>query len=91
VDADPGFERVAPVSFSVVCFRATPRGVPEGAALNSFNERLLQRLNDTGEVFLSHTNLGGRYVIRLAIGNIRTTEDDVRRVWDRLRDLAAST
>jgi len=91
VDADPGFERVAPVSFSVVCFRALPPGVPEGAALNSFNERLLQSLNDTGEVFLSHTNLGGRYVMRLAIGNIRTSEIEVRRTWERLRELSAST
>ncbi len=104
VDADPGFERVAPVPFSVVCFRAVPRGVPRGvpreggrgpgvgadggAALNLFNERLLQALNDTGEMFLSHTSLGGRFVIRLAIGNIRTTETEVRRVWDRARALA---
>jgi len=90
VDRDPGFERVAPVPFSVVCFRAVPRGVGErgGEALNAFNERLLNALNDTGEVFLSHTSLGGRYVIRLAVGNIRTTEVEIRRAWDRLRGLA---
>ena len=87
VDGEPGFQRVAPISFSVVCFRAVPPGVPEGAALNTFNERLLNALNDTGESFLSHTVLGGRYAIRLAIGNIRTTEADVRRAWDRLRQL----
>jgi aromatic-L-amino-acid decarboxylase len=88
IDADPGFERVASVSFGVVCFRAVPPGVPEGGPLNAFNERLLQALNDTGEVFLSHTSLGGRYVIRLAVGNIRTTEVEVRRAWDRVRELA---
>jgi aromatic-L-amino-acid decarboxylase len=90
IDADPGFERVAPVPFSVVCFRAVPRGVADGAALNAFNERLLAALNDGGEFFLSHTNLGGRHVLRFAVGNIRTTEADVRRAWDRLRDLAGS-
>ena len=45
-------------------------------------------MNDGGEVFLSHTSLGGRYVIRLAVGNIRTTEADIRRAWDRLRERA---
>ena len=90
VDADPGFERMAPVSFGVVCFRAVPRGVSEGAPLNSYNERLLQALNDTGDVFLSHTSLGGRYVIRLAVGNIRTTETEVRRAWDQLNVLSRS-
>jgi aromatic-L-amino-acid decarboxylase len=90
VDADPGFERVAPVPFSVVCFRAVPRGTVDGEALNAFNERLLNAVNDTGEVFLSHTSLGGRYVIRFAVGNIRTTEVEVRRAWDRLRELAGA-
>ena len=98
VDADPGFERVAPVPFSVVCFRAVPGGVPgesaagpgvrEGASLNAFNEHLLAALNDSGEVFLSHTSLGGRYVMRFAVGNIRTTETEVRGAWDRLCELA---
>jgi len=89
VDRDPGFERVAPVPFSVVCFRAVRPGAGR-EALNALNERLLNGLNDTGEVFLSHTSLGGRYVLRLAIGNIRTTEADVRRVWDLLRERAGA-
>jgi aromatic-L-amino-acid decarboxylase len=90
VDGDPGFERVAPAPFSVVAFRAVPRGVADGAALNAFNERLLAALNNGGELFLSHANLGGRFVLRLAVGNIRTAEADVRRAWDRLRGIAAS-
>jgi aromatic-L-amino-acid/L-tryptophan decarboxylase len=90
VDHDPVFERVAPVPFSVVCFRAVPRGVEDGEARDAFNERLLSALNDTGEVFLSHAKLGGRYVIRFAVGNIRTTEAEVRRACDRLRQLAGT-
>ena len=54
------------------------------------NERLLERVNGSGEVFLSHTRLDGRYVLRLAIGNFRTTEDDVRLAWDVLRREAAA-
>jgi aromatic-L-amino-acid decarboxylase len=49
------------------------------------NEQILERVNRSGELFLSHTKLNGRYVLRLAIGNARTTEDDVRRAWEVLR------
>jgi aromatic-L-amino-acid decarboxylase len=39
-------------------------------------------VNASGEIFITHTKLDGRYVLRLAVGNARTTEDDVRRAWD---------
>jgi aromatic-L-amino-acid/L-tryptophan decarboxylase len=80
VDADARFERLAPVPFSVVCFRAAPRDVapPDHDALN---ERLLEAVNATGEVFISHTRLRGRFVLRLAIGHLRTAEADVARAW----------
>ena len=77
VRVEPGWEVVAPRHFSLVCFRR------EGS--DAENEALLERVNATGEIFLSHTKLGGRYVLRLAIGNARTTEVDVRRAWDVLR------
>ena len=82
VRAEPGWEVCAPRHFSLVCFR---REGPDGA-----NEELLERVNASGEVFLSHTRLDGRYVLRLAIGNFRTTEDDVRLAWDVLRREAGS-
>jgi aromatic-L-amino-acid decarboxylase len=81
VAEDPGWEVCAPRHFSVVCFRL--------AASDEQNEALLDRVNATGEIFLSHTKLAGRYVLRLAIGNERTTEADVRRAWDVLRREAA--
>ncbi|MCY4027047.1 MAG: pyridoxal-dependent decarboxylase [Acidobacteria bacterium] len=116
VDESRDFERLAPVPFSVVCFRAAPGGAarqgagPEGASavaatddgaagvagaagagLDAVNERLLEAVNATGEVFLSHTRLRGRFAIRLAIGHIRTEERHVRRAWEllnaKLRDL----
>jgi aromatic-L-amino-acid/L-tryptophan decarboxylase len=77
VRAEPGWEVAAPRHFSLVCFRLD--------ASDEANERLLERVNDTGEVFLSHTRFGGRYVLRLAVGNFRTTEADVRLAWDALR------
>jgi aromatic-L-amino-acid decarboxylase len=72
-----GWELCAPRRFSLVCFRR--------AGSDADNEALLDRVNSGGEAFLSHTRLGGRYVLRLAIGNERTTEADVRRAWDALR------
>jgi aromatic-L-amino-acid decarboxylase len=77
VQAEPGWELAAPRRFSLVCFRRQ--------ASDEENEELLARVNARGKVFLSHTRLGGRYVLRLAIGNARTTEDDVRLAWDELR------
>jgi aromatic-L-amino-acid decarboxylase len=83
VDSDPAFERLAPVPFSVVCFRARPARVPEGE-LDRFNERLLEAVNATGEVFLSHTQLDGALVLRLAVGHLRTTEAHVAHAWELL-------
>jgi aromatic-L-amino-acid decarboxylase len=77
VEAEPGWEVCAPRHFSLVCFRHD--------GTDAENEALLERVNASGEVFLSHTRLDGRYVIRLAIGSARTTKDDVRLAWDVLR------
>jgi aromatic-L-amino-acid decarboxylase len=80
VDDHPQFERLAPVPFSVVCFRAVPATVAD-EAVDRFNEELLSRVNGTGEVFLSHTKLESRFAIRLAIGNLSTTRAHVARAW----------
>lgn len=85
IAADPDFELMAPVPFSTVCFRARPESwTGTDAELDPLNERLLQAVNDTGEVYLSHTKLNGRYTLRVAIGNIRTGERHVRRAWELL-------
>ena len=87
VRAEPGFEVAASVPFSTVCFRAVPPGTLDEQ--NAFNERLLAEVNAAGPVFLAHTRLDGRIVIRLAIGNARTTGDHVRGAWDLIREQAA--
>jgi aromatic-L-amino-acid decarboxylase len=86
VDAHPAFARVAPVPFSVVCFRWTPDGEP--AAVDRSNAALLEAVNRSGEVFLSHTELDGRYTLRLAIGHEQTTLEHVERVWQLLQEHA---
>ena len=80
VGVEPGWEVVAPRPFSLVCFRH------DGS--DEHNEAIMRRVNESGEAFLSHTRLDGRLVLRLAIGNARTTEDDVRVAWDALRRAA---
>jgi aromatic-L-amino-acid decarboxylase len=82
IEADPRFEIAAPVPFSAVCFRARTGGLPEEQ--DRFNERLLSRLNAAGPFFLSHTVLRGRYTLRVAIGNLRTTREHVQALWDLL-------
>jgi aromatic-L-amino-acid decarboxylase len=70
----------------VVCFRARPRDERRtGAELDALNERLLEAVNRTGDVFLSHTRLADRLMLRLAIGHLRTTDAHVARAWELLR------
>jgi aromatic-L-amino-acid decarboxylase len=59
--------------------------VPE-EQLDALNERILERVNASGEVFLSHTRLDGKLVLRLAVGHLRTTEIHVARAWEQLQD-----
>jgi aromatic-L-amino-acid/L-tryptophan decarboxylase len=74
VEGSDDWELVAPQRLSLVVFRKN--------ASDEENEAIVERANRSGEIFLSHTKLDGRYCIRLAIGNARTTEADVRRAWE---------
>ncbi len=89
VDASADFERLAPVPFSVVCFRARPHGWTEAGA-ERLNEALLEAVNQGGEIFLSHTKLNGVFTLRLAIGHLHTTETHVARAWQLLQAHAAA-
>jgi len=82
--AAPDWEVVAPVPFSTVNFRACPASVPQDQ-WNALNEKILTAVNASGEVFLSHTKLNDRYVMHLAIGNIRTEEKHIARAWELLQ------
>jgi aromatic-L-amino-acid/L-tryptophan decarboxylase len=87
VDAAPDWERVAPVPFSLVCFRYAPAGTSE-ADRDAANSAILERVNASGSAYLSHTKLDGRYVLRLAIGNLRTERRNVEHAWQLLREAA---
>ena len=86
VDDAPAWERLAPTEFSTVCFRRRAPD-PETDALNA---RILEAVNRSGQALLSHTRVRGRFSLRLAIGNIRTTEEHVRATWALLNETATS-
>jgi aromatic-L-amino-acid decarboxylase len=86
VDGAPDWERLAPVPFSTVCFRQVPPALlGDDAALDAHNAAVMEAVNRSGEVFLSHTKLRGRFTIRLAVGNLRTERRHVERAWALIR------
>ncbi len=88
IDDDPTLERLAEVNFSTVVFRHRLAGMT-AEEVNQHNARVLERVNATREVYLSHTRVRGNYALRLAIGNIHTTEVHVRRAFDLVREAGA--
>ena len=80
VEAEPGWEVVAPHPFSTVCFRH----------LEADNDAIARAATATGELFVASSRLRGEAMIRLAIGNAQTTEGDIRRSWEVLRECAAA-
>ena len=96
VDEDPDFERLAPTPFSVVCLRWRPAELASRAGepgveafLDERNQQILEAVNRTGEVFMSHARLNGRFVIRFALGHLRTEDRHVQRGWELVRREAA--
>lgn len=89
VDAEPEWERLAPAPLALVCLRhVPPTWAHDEAALAAHNAALLARVNATGKVFLTHTTLGGKYVIRMAIGAWRTERRHVEGAWELLKEMA---
>src|SRR6202165_606768 len=90
VDGSTYFERMAPTPFSTVCFRAHPQGMNDEQHLEALNERIMSNINEAGHFFLSHTKLLGQFTMRVAIGNLRTTEQHLSALWDDLKNMLAT-
>lgn len=93
VDESEDFERLAPVHFSTVCYRACPKDLLERtdlskaeieSALDQLNEQIMEQVNRRGKIYISHTKLHGKLTLRLAIGNIRTTLEHIKLAWEEL-------
>jgi len=87
IKAEKDFELMAPVPFSTVCFRFNP-GNKSVDELNAMNEKLLEKINASGKLFLSHTKLNGKFVIRLTIGSIRHEARHVENAWELIKSIA---
>ncbi len=81
VESSEMFELLAPVPFALVCFRACPSGIND---LNELNERIMNEINSSGEAYLSHTKLNGKFALRLSVGSIRVEERHLQKVWELL-------
>jgi aromatic-L-amino-acid/L-tryptophan decarboxylase len=93
IDDSEDFERLAPVHFSTVCYRACPKDLLNRTelsqaqietALDQLNEQIMERVNGEGKIYISHTKLNGKFTLRLAIGNIRTTLEHIALAWQEL-------
>jgi aromatic-L-amino-acid decarboxylase len=81
VEESENFEMLAPVPFALVCFRACPVGVGD---LDGLNEKIMNDINASGEAYLSHTKLDGKFTLRLSVGSIRVEERHLVKVWELL-------
>jgi aromatic-L-amino-acid/L-tryptophan decarboxylase len=89
IEADPDFELMAPVTFGLVCFRWRPPGRTE-EELDALNARLLTAVNAGRRRHLTHTRLGGRYVIRLVVGQRTTEREDVVAAWEAVKAVSGA-
>jgi aromatic-L-amino-acid decarboxylase len=86
IDADHVFERLAPTPFSTVCFRAKPAGWNDEKKIDELNEELMNAINATGKVFLSHTRLNDKFTIRLVVSGIRMEEKHIALAWEVIKE-----
>ncbi|MDQ3180879.1 MAG: pyridoxal-dependent decarboxylase [Acidobacteriota bacterium] len=81
IEESDDWEIIAPFPFALVCFRACPNGTEN---LNELNEKIMNAVNESGEAYISHTKLNGKFTLRVSIGNIRVEERHIEKLWDLL-------
>jgi aromatic-L-amino-acid decarboxylase len=86
VDQRGDWELMAPVPFALVCFRAAAGGALNEERTNALNEQIMNAINASGEAYLSHTKLNGRFTLRLSVGSIRVEERHLEKVWRLLNE-----
>lgn len=89
IEADRDFRLMAPVTLNTVCFRYCPAGMGDEDA-NTLNEKINHALNDTGKIYLTHTKVDGRYVLRMVTAQTGVAERHVRQAWDLIRKTASA-
>ncbi|MEO1653218.1 MAG: aminotransferase class V-fold PLP-dependent enzyme, partial [Bacteroidota bacterium] len=84
IESHPDFEMLAPLEFNLLCFRYHPSGPNNEEALDQLNQQLLEVINSSGQAYISHTRLRGKYTLRVAIGQTEVSEKQVQNFWDLL-------
>jgi aromatic-L-amino-acid decarboxylase len=86
VEEEEDFQLTAPVTFNLVCFRLKPKGEKTHEEINRINERLLNELNNTGELYLTHTKLKGMYTLRMVIAQTNVKNHHVEKAWSIIKE-----
>ncbi len=81
IEAAPDFERLAPVEFSLVCFHYKPAGNWTPQQLAAINKALLETLNQSGDVYLTHTKIQGHYALRLVVAQTQVALQHIEKAW----------
>ena len=99
IDISPDFHSL-PVTFATVCFRYFPKDLKDKAKQNKQNEKIVSKhlddineeimntVNRSGKIYISHTKVEDKIVLRLSIGNLRTTEEHIKQAWKLLQESA---
>lgn len=85
---DGRFEILAPVNLNLICFRYNPDKTRDDDLLNKINEKLLHKINQTGKIFLSHTKLNGKYVLRMVTGQTNLTKEHIIKAWELIKQIS---
>ncbi len=88
VRAASDFELMAPVPINTVCFRYHPANLDDQSQLNNINQEIMDRLNDSGKLFLTHTKLNGNFVMRLVPGQTTVEKRHVEQAWELITTFA---
>jgi aromatic-L-amino-acid decarboxylase len=85
IDNHADFELLAPVPLNLICFRYHPTATDDPEELDKINSRLLEALNRTGKIYLTHTRLNGKYTLRFVASQTNVTKDDIMQAWDLIK------
>ena len=89
IEEDPDFELLAPVHVNTICFRFRPEGSSPGEKrLEALNRAIMDGINASGKIYITHTRLGGRFCMRFSIGQTYTRRDHVTSAWELIREHA---
>lgn len=90
IENEEHFELLAPIPFNTICFRFRPSYISDESKLNELNNKLLSNINDTGELFITHTKLGSVFTLRMVIGNTNVNARHVEEVWNLIKETSSN-